>query len=227
MDNSVELDLLDLVRRDLILKGENLEYVAIPSGTGLIQEIEEYVSGFNLMKYAVTQEQWVAIMETNPSKFRGSNLPVERVNRKDIQKFIKKINENSKVIKVRLPTEVEWEYACRAGTTTEYFFGDSMDKTQANFENDNGTVPVDSFQPNAWGLYNMHGNVWEWTVDYWNESYESHGNSPASVVNYSKGVIRGGDWSNARTWLRSTSRNWSGINGRYSNQGFRLVIELL
>ncbi len=114
-------------------------------------------------KYEVTQKQWHEVMGTNPSTFKGDDLPVESVSWNDVQKFIKKLNKKENTNKYRLPSEAEWEYAARAGTTTRYSFGDDARKLRnyawyyanSNFE----THPVGEKKPNTWGLYDMHGNV--------------------------------------------------------------------
>ena len=118
-------------------------------------------------KHEVTQEQWEAVMGKNPSEEKGAKLPVTKVSWDDCQKFIKKLNDNSKG-GYRLPTEAEWEYACRAGTTTAYSFGDKITPKDANYNySDIGKpVAVGSYKPNAFGLYDMHGNVSEWCEDF-------------------------------------------------------------
>src|SRR5205085_11701074 len=134
--------------------------------------------GFYMGKYEVTQAQWQAVMGNNPSNFKGcDNCPVEQVSWDDAVSFIAKLNAQNDGYTYRLPTEAEWEYACRAGTTTAFAFGDSLSSEQANFDGDypyggapkgvyrQKTTSVGRFQPNAWGLYDMHGNVWEWCED--------------------------------------------------------------
>jgi formylglycine-generating enzyme required for sulfatase activity len=126
---------------------------------------------FYLGKYEVTQAQWHAVMGDNPSRFKGDTLPVEQVSWEDAQKFIERLNAQEGGTKYRLPTEVEWEYAARAGTTTAYSFGDNPRPLgeyawfSENFGNT--THPVGQKQPNPWGLYDMHGNVWEWVQDWY------------------------------------------------------------
>jgi formylglycine-generating enzyme required for sulfatase activity/predicted MPP superfamily phosphohydrolase len=131
---------------------------------------------FYMGKYEVTQQQWRAIMGDNPSSFTGDdNLPVERVSWDDVQEFIRKLNEKEGTDKYRLPSETEWEYACRAGTSTRYSFGDSESelgyyawyKDNSDYE----THPVGQKKANQWGLYDMHGNVLEWVQDCWHDNY--------------------------------------------------------
>ena len=117
----------------------------------------------------ITQSQWKAIMGNNPSYFKGDNLPVEQVSWNDCQEFIRKLNLQEGGNKYRLPTEAEWEYTCRAGTTTRFCFGDSEsrlgDYAWYSSNSSSKTHPVSRKKPNVWGLYDMHGNVWEWCED--------------------------------------------------------------
>ena len=128
---------------------------------------------FYMQTTEVTQKQWVQVMGRNPSKFEncGGNCPVEQVFWEDVQKFIRRLNQMEGTNKYRLPTEAEWEYACRAGSTTSYFFGSEESRLDdyAWYSNNsrNGTSPVQEKKPNAWGLYDMHGNVWEWCEDWY------------------------------------------------------------
>jgi formylglycine-generating enzyme required for sulfatase activity len=183
--------------------------------------------------YTVTQEQWVAVMGKNPSKFTdGKNLPVEQVSWNDCQDFIKKLREKDKR-PYRLPTEAEWEYACRAGTTTPFYFGETLSTDQANYNGNyaygNGkkgvyrekTVPVGSFQPNAWGLYDMHGNVWQWCQDSLDKYPKSDAVDPLGTTGEAR-VIRGGSWIDNPLECRSAYRGGSKPAMRHSLVGFRL-----
>src|SRR5436853_7544725 len=121
-------------------------------------------------KYEVTQAQSEAVMGSNPSKFQGADLPVESVSWNDVQKFIQILNSHSRKYSYRLPTEAEWEYACRAGTAGDY--AGKLDSMMWYGENSGGkTHPVGQKQSNAFGLYDMHGNVWEWCEDWYHENY--------------------------------------------------------
>jgi formylglycine-generating enzyme required for sulfatase activity len=128
---------------------------------------------FYMGKYEVTQEQWESVMGKNPSDTKGAKLPVTDVSWNDCQEFIKKLNAKTDG-GYRLPTESEWEYACRAGTTTAYSFGDSLTKSDANI-NSGGSKAVGSYKANAFGLYDMHGNIFEWCEDW-------HGEYPFAVT---------------------------------------------
>jgi len=166
---------------------------------------------FYMGKYEVTQKEWKAIMGNNPSSFKGDNLPVENVSWKDVQEFIKKLNQKEDGNKYRLPTEVEWEYAARAGTSTNWSFGDDENKLKEYAwydQNSNSqTHPVGQKKPNGFGLYDVHGNVWEWVQD-------SDG---------SRRVGRGGSWFDGAGSARSAFRMSNGPDGRLSDIGFRLV----
>lgn len=130
---------------------------------------------FEMQTTQVTQSEWEKVMGNNPSRFKGSSRPVERVSWDDVQKFISKLNESQSEYVYRLPTEAEWEYACRAGTTSAYFFGDDAKDIQqyawTSVNSDDQTHDVGTLKPNPWRLYDMCGNVWEWVHD-WHAPYE-------------------------------------------------------
>jgi len=151
----------------------------------------------------------------------ASQSEAYRSGRVDIQKDWVKWNANG----YRLPTEAEWEYACRANTTTEYSFGDSIDSSDANYSgNENGTTPVGYYSPNNWGLYDMHGNVWEWCWDWWYGSYSSSSeNNPRGPFAGSYRVSRGGSWYGRAVRLRSAYRYDGGPDDDYFSMGFRPV----
>ena len=186
---------------------------------------------FYMGRYEVTQKQWRAIMGNNPSHFKGDDLPVEWVSWDDVQEFIKKLNEKKGTDKYRLPSEAEWEYACRAGTTTRYSFGDDKSKLgdYAWYIDNSGdkthTHPVGQKKPNSWGLYDMHGNVWEWVQDSWHDDYNG---APTDGSAWENGdgtyrVIRGGGWCDFAGDCRSADRPRG--PRRSSNLGFRLLKE--
>jgi formylglycine-generating enzyme required for sulfatase activity len=160
--------------------------------------------GFYMGIHLVTQEQWKEIMGKNPSEFKGEkNLPVETVSWDDCQKFIKKLREKDKK-PYRLPTESEWEYACRAGTTTPFYYGKTISTDQKNREK---TTPVGSFPANAWGLHDMHGNVWEWCQDWFGDYPQKDLVDPQGPDAGKDRVLRGGSWNQYPKDCRSACRN--------------------
>jgi formylglycine-generating enzyme required for sulfatase activity len=174
-----------------------IEMVEIPAGNFLMGsptseeshftseslQHEVNLGAFWMSKFPITQAQWVRVMGASPSHFKGDNLPVEQVSWHDAMDFCRRLSEQTGHI-YTLPSEAQWEYACRAGTTTPFYFGETITPDQANYDGNytyNGgprgeyrqrTTPVGMFPPNAWGLYDMHGNVWEWCLDEWHPNYE-------------------------------------------------------
>jgi formylglycine-generating enzyme required for sulfatase activity len=190
--------------------------------------------GFYMGVHVVTQEQWQEVMGNNPSKFKGEkNLPVEMVSWDDCQKFIKKLREKDKK-PYRLPTEAEWEFCCRAGTTTPFHFGETISTDQANYEGSttygNGkkgvyrekTTPVGSFPANAWGLHDMHGNVLQWCQDWRGEYPQKDVVDPTGPDKGQGRVLRGGCWLYPSASCRSASR--TDINSGFGSDmfGFRI-----
>ncbi len=182
----------------------------------------------------VTQEQWQAVMGNNPSHFKGEkNLPVENVSWDDSQEFCKKLQAKDKK-PYRLPTEAEWEYACRAGTTTPFSFGETLSSDQANFNGEEvygkgkkgayraHTTPVASFPPNAWGLYDMHGNVWQWCQDWYGEYSPKDVVDPTGASTGEARVVRGGARYNSPTFCRCAQRHWYVPSYRGSYVGCRV-----
>ena len=182
--------------------------------------------------YPVTQEQYERVMGTNPSQFKGARHPVERVSWEDAQKFITKLNalsaEQSGGRKYRLPTEAEWEYACRAGTKTAYSFGDDPSALgKFGWFGDNSgskTYPVGEKQPNPWGLYDMHGGVWEWCEDRYGDYPASAAFDPTGPSGGSFRVYRGGCWYSQAAYCRSAYRYWRYPSDRYDILGFRVAL---
>ncbi len=163
---------------------------------------------FEMGKYQVTQEQWQAVMGDNPSYFKGeANLPVEQVSWDDVQEFLKRLNAKNNGYQYRLPTEAEWEYACRAGTTGDY--AGNIDE-MAWYGKNSGvkTHPVRQKKPNLWGLYDMHDNVREWCADWYGENYyqQSSEVDPIGPSTGSGRVLRGGCWYLYAAYLRAANR---------------------
>jgi len=200
--------------------------------------------GYYMQTTEVTQGQWRSVMgdNNNPSGFKecGDRCPVEKVSWDDVQKFIKKLNQKEGVSAYRLPTEAEWEYAARAGTTTPFSLGDGkcLSTDQANYDGRypmpgcpkgewrGKTVPVGSFQPNGWGLYDMHGNVWEWCQDWVGKYSEGSVTNPVGLKNGSVRVVRGGSWFGDAGGCRSAGRDGFRPAGRDDGVGARLVRSL-
>ena len=198
--------------------------------------------GFYLGKYELTQAQWEKVMGNNPSKFKGANRPVENVSWNDAVAFCKKLTEMEKKagrvpegMAYQLPTEAQWEYACRAGTTTVYSWGNTIAPSNANYAIDGfgtglqETTPVGKYADNPWGFHDMHGNVAEWTADWYSADSPS-GNpvvDPTGPASGPQRVIRGGNWATVGAGLRSAERFY-GPPGRQidthrpAKQGFRV-----
>jgi len=184
---------------------------------------------FYMGKYEVTQSQWSEIMNNNPSEFKDDIRPVERVSWNDVQEFIQKLNNKEETIKYSLPTEAEWEYAARADTESTYCFsGDIKILSQYAWYRKNSagkTHPIGQLKPNAWGLYDVHGNVHEWCQDWFDRNYysQSPSNSPLGPSSGLAKVSRGGDWGSEDWYCRCASRSLSSPNRRSNRLGFRLV----
>ncbi len=196
--------------------------------------------GFYMQTTPVTQGQWKAVMGNNPSRFKdcGDDCPVERVSWDDARRFIKKLSRMTGE-EYRLPTEAQWEYACRAGTTTPFNTGKCLcADTQANYDGNyplkgcpkgkyrRRTTPVKKFPANAWGLYDMHGNVWEWCQDWYEDYPDGTVKDPVGPKNGRGRVGRGGGWDGGAGFLRSAARGRYSPGGRDGVLGFRLLREL-
>jgi formylglycine-generating enzyme required for sulfatase activity len=194
--------------------------------------------GFYLGKYEVTQAQYEAVMTGNsdglsatPSNWpNNAERPIEMVSWDDIQKFLTRLNaQESGNIPAGwsyvLPTEAQWEYACRAGTTTAYSWGDDISASDANWNHGNDanqTENVGQYAANPWGIFDMHGNVWEWTADWYGGYSSGSQTDPEGSASGSVRVVRGGSWPSAGTYLRSAFRNGSNPSNRTGNFGFRV-----
>ncbi len=185
----------------------------------------------------VTQGLWEAVMGGNPSHFKdcGSDCPVDRVSWDDCQEFILRLNSLVPGGGFRLPTEAEWEYAARAGTTTPFHTGHCLDTSQANYNGNKPfdgcsegeyrktTVKVASFAPNAWGVYDMHGNVWEWVQDWYGRHPSDPVTDPIGPPQGTNRVLRGGSWSGSAKGCRSADRRGSSPCSSNYHFGLRLA----
>ena len=235
-----------LMGRNFTIPGLELEMIWIPAGKFMMgspaaepdrQDDETphevtLAKGFWLGKYEVTQKQYAAIMGNNPSQFKGESRPVEMVSWNDAVAFCRKLGESTHTkgkipfgYQYKLPTEAQWEYACRAGTTTAFHFGATLQKGQANFSRHvNKTQPVGSYPANEWGLHDMHGNVWEWCSDWYGNYPSGSVTDPAGSSTGSHRVKRGGRWDFSGRSCRSANRDRKGPGFRYFNLGFRLSL---
>lgn len=212
-----------------------------PSGEEAREKNEEpqhtvNVPAFFIGKFEVTQEQYQQIMGSNPSNFKGAKRPVEKVSWNDAVEFCKKLSQKTGR-KYRLPSEAEWEYACRAGTTTPFHFGETITTELANYNGNytyasapksksrQETTEVGSFPPNAFGLYDMHGNIWEWCQDTWHDSYKgAPSDGSAWIGNNLEQILRGGSWFDDPRNCRSAYRyNLTRDDLYYDTFGFRIV----
>jgi formylglycine-generating enzyme required for sulfatase activity len=238
-----------------------MELVYVPAGSSMMgsenggadeQPVHRVTIGkpFYMGKYEVTQAQWQDVMSNNPSRFKGSNLPVEQVSWDDAQDFIRRLNERKDGFIYRLPTEAEWEYACRAGATGDYaggldvmgWYGNNSGRRhldalevwrtdRSNYgslitNNGNQTHPVGQKQPNAFGLYDMHGNVWEWCQDWYHDTYAvapSDGSAWESGGEQARRVLRGCSWVSNGMNCRSAVRAGNSPEDHNSNDGLRVV----
>lgn len=232
--------------------GITLEMVEIPGGTFTMGSPEDEperrdsespqrqvtVPGFFMGRFQVTQAQYEAIVGSNPSSFSGANRPVEQVNWNDAIEFCEKLSQRTERT-YRLPSEAEWEYACRAGTTTPFHCGETITSVLVNYdasvtyrsepagEYRQQTIDVGSFPPNAFGLHDMHGNVWEWCQDVWHENYNG---APTDGSAWIEGggsdwrLRRGGSWDFNPGNCRSATRYWFFPDNRNYNVGFRVVL---
>jgi len=227
-------------------QGVKLVMVLIPAGKFVMgsemghfeNETQHEVTltkSYYMGKYAVTQEQWKAVMGKNPSDTKGAKLPVTYVSWNDCKNFIKKLNGITKG-KYRLPTEAEWEYACRAGTTTAFSFGDEITPKDANYGDSKLGKPIEvgSYKPNTFGLYDMHGNVWEWCEDWYGDYPKGAVIDPKGPAKGEYRVLRGGSFEYRllcevkgeylEDLVRSSHRYGNAPSFRYSGgYGFRLA----
>ncbi len=211
--------------------GVKMEFVLIQSGTFMMGakpgHMVTLTRPFYLGKYEVTQSQWERIMGNNPSSFKAGQKPVENVSWDDCQIFVAKLKEKVAGQTFRLPTEAEWEYACRAGTTTWYGFGESeaLIDEYAWYSNNSGatTHPVGQKKPNTWGLYDMHGNVWEWCADWYGDYPRTAVSDPIGPASGDRRIFRSGGWRSTAMYCLSPSRNMNYPDYRSYSVGVRLL----
>ena len=236
--------------------GVTLDIVKIPGGSfqmgseNLYEDPKHQVelAPFAMGKYTVTQKQWCAVaslpkverdLETSPAHFKGEDLPIENVSWDDAVEFCNRLMLHTGR-RYRLPSEAEWEYACRAGTATKFYFGNKLTPELAQCKStiakswltvfSGQTAPVGSYFPNQFGLYDMHGNVQEWCADLWHNNYEeapTDGSAWLKIYKSENRVVRGGDYSTAALVCESSSRSSQSPDYRIKLCGFRVVCELL
>lgn len=190
-----------------------------------------------LGKYEVTQGEYAGLMGVNPSHFRdgGTNCPVEKVSEIEAMRYCSTLSERERAsgrlpaeYEYRLPSEAEWEYACRAGTTNLYSFGDSTTNASEyawTSENSNSmTHPIGQKRPNPWGLYDMHGNVWEWTLDWFAPYPAADLRDPTGPPEGKYKVFRGGGWNNEIEYARSANRFMMSPSNGIHFVGFRVAL---
>lgn len=233
--------------------GVALELAEIPSGSFLMGSPEDekcrfadegpqhlvHLESFWMGRHPVTQAQWKQVvlsvptisLELNPepSCFDGDNLPVECVSWDEAKEFCRRLSRYSAPRAFRLPSEAQWEYACRAGTTTAFYFGEKLPADLVNHHEATEvgeTTPVDKFPPNPWGLHDMYGNVWEWCEDDWHIDYEGAPTDGSAWLSPSPSrlrVARGGAWASSSVQCRSANRCYFSHSFRDDDLGFRVV----
>ena len=233
LDHDVKLDVVRIPAGEFLMGSPDSDEHALNSEKP--RHRVRITEPFYLGKYLVTQEQWQAVMGENPSHFKGPKNPVEQVSWNDSQQFFKRLNARFRTAKgsFALPTEAQWEYACRAGSNSRYFFGDDESQLEgyAWYEkNSEGrTHSVGQKKPNAWGIYDMHGNVSEWCAD-WSNWYRRGNDSPEDdpsgppTGELGRRVYRGGHYGRAAWYCRSAYRDLFGLGpeGRDSRLGLRI-----
>lgn len=238
----------------LDIGGETMDFVRIPKGTftmGSPQEEEghrddegqhqvEFTNDFYLGRSPVTQAQYKAITGDNPSRFKGDRLPVEKVNWSDADAYCKALSKKLKR-KVSLPSEAQWEYACRAGTRTAFHFGSKLNGDLANCDGNHPygartvgpykmkTTAAGSYPANVWGLYDMHGNVWQWCQDWYgpySKLEDTRDPLQAKKQSDNHKVLRGGCWEAVAAYCRTAHRLENNPDDRGYLVGFRVLLSL-
>ena len=191
--------------------------------------------GFWLADTACTQELWQVVTQQRPSKFKGESLPVENISRNDANTFCEQLNQSFPGFDACLPSEAQWEYACRAGSKTAFWWGDTLSMEQANYDGGvpyakgkrgksaDETVDVTKFVRNPWGLYQIHGNVYEWCNDWYGDYPNGAVVDPTVLATGDGRVLRGGCWVSSGRWLRAADRRFARPDYRFDFAGFRLA----
>jgi formylglycine-generating enzyme required for sulfatase activity len=244
LGNKTTLDMV-LIRGGSFLMGspeDELERFSVESPQHLVN-----LPTFFMGMFPVNQKQWRAVtalpkinrdLEADPSRFKGGDRPVEQVSWLEAKEFCDRIAQRTSR-PYRLPTEAEWEYACRAGTTTPFYYGETITTDLANYNGNytygkgtkgeyrQETTTVGSFPANGFGLYDMHGNVWEWCEDHWHSDYEGAPTDGSAWLNLEQKepnyVLRGGSWGDYPGYCRSASRFDDVAGTRVDCSGFRVV----
>ncbi len=207
------------------------------------QTLVTIAKGFWMGRHEVTQAEFQLVMGGDRSQFKGESLPMESVSWFNATNYCRRLSLREKAAGhlppgywFRLPTEAEWEYACRAGKISAYAFGSSLSSTKANFNgnhpyggalkgpNVDATTPVGSYPPNAWGLYDMHGNVWEWCLDWYGPYPGGEVTDPKGPATGFKRVVRGGNWFLMGRYCRSADRMYDFPGSKDASLGFRVVL---
>ncbi|MBF0518471.1 MAG: formylglycine-generating enzyme family protein [Nitrospirae bacterium] len=230
-------------QKDYICPVTDMEFVFVKGGCyhmgdvfgeGEVEERPVHkvcLDDFYIGKYPVTQKEWVKVMENNPSLTHGLNYPVEEVSWYDVRDFISRLNAQTQK-KHRLPTEAEWEYACRSGGKDENWAGTNDEENLGEYAWHDGNSemmphPVGQKKPNGLGIYDMSGNVWEWIEDVYDENaYSKHSvNRPICIRGSCNRVMRGGSWRTFPKFARSSYRSLNAPDFKDFHIGFRLVLE--
>jgi len=225
--------------------GVRLEMVLIPAGEFMMgspdsdrsassdekpQHRVRITKPFYIGKYPVTQEQWTAVMGVNPSHFQGPKNPVEWVSWEDCLRFLRRLNEKAGGGKWQFPTEAQWEYACRAGSTTIFCYGNEeagLDEYGWYDKISGGkSHPVGEKKPNAWGLYDMNGSIWQWVLDWYDRDYYAHSptDDPTGPATGTDRVSHGGSWASPARSARSANHGRIEADHHGSHLGFRAAM---
>ena len=230
----------EIINEGVVSPSTQMRFLKIPAGCFLMGSNKGFnfeapvhkvcVDSFYLGKYEVTQKQWALFQSEDLSRFKGENHPVQRVSWKDAKEYIQKLNLAENTTKYRLPSEAEWEYAARGGTSTEFFWGDKIDNDYVwYFGTSNYKAhPVGLKKPNPFGLYDILGNVWEWTEDWFSNDYfkRSPTQNPKGPETGRFKVKRGGSQANLISHIKSHTRYRAPANKRHYINGFRIAFSV-